>query len=72
MILKMLGKSEKLIEFVKDRPGHDKRYALDLTKLRSLGWKPRKKFEEALEETVVWYKRNVKWWKKLKKKEKFW
>ena len=71
-ILKMLGKSESLIEFVKDRPGHDKRYALDLTKLRSLGWRPKKKFEEALEETVLWYKRNVKWWKKLKKKEKFW
>lgn len=71
-ILNLLDKSEKLIKFVKDRPGHDKRYALDLQKLKNLGWKPRHKLEDALNDTVLWYKENIKWWKKLKKQEKFW
>ena len=71
-ILKLLDKKENLIKFVKDRPGHDKRYALKLSKLKSLGWKPDKKFDAGLKETVLWYKENVKWWKKLKKKERFW
>lgn len=72
-ILKILGKSNKLIKFVKDRPGHDKRYALDFTKLKKLGWRPTHRFEGALKDTVLWYKRNTKWWKSLKrKKQKFW
>ena len=73
-ILGALGKNESLIKFVKDRPGHDKRYALNIEKLRRLGWKPRHNFEEALKTTVLWYKENAKWWKKLraKKEEKFW
>ena len=71
-ILKLLDKKENLIKFVKDRPGHDKRYDLKLSKLKSLGWKPDKKFDAGLKETVLWYKENVKWWKKLKKKERFW
>ena len=73
-ILKILGKDEKLITFVKDRPGHDKRYALNLEKIRELGWKTSYDFNRALDETVLWYKENTKWWKKLKKrkKEKFW
>ncbi|MCK4463994.1 MAG: dTDP-glucose 4,6-dehydratase [Candidatus Omnitrophica bacterium] len=73
-ILKTLGKDEKLIKFVKDRPGHDKRYALDSAKLKKLGWKPKYKFEDALKETVYWYKENTKWWNRLKKRkeEKFW
>ncbi len=73
-ILKILRKDEKLIKFVKDRPAHDKRYALDSTKVKKLGWKPKYKFEDALKETVHWYKKNTKWWKRLKKRkeEKFW
>ena len=71
-ILKILKKSQNLIKFVKDRPGHDKRYALDSSKLRKLGWKPKKKFDKALGETVNWYKENTKWWRRLKKNEKFW
>lgn len=56
------GESEKLITYVKDRPGHDKRYAIDATKLeRELGWKPSLQFEEGLEKTVNWYLQNEEW-----------
>ncbi len=65
MLLEILGKDESSIEYVKDRPGHDKRYALDVTKLKSLGWKPRHEFKTALELTVEWYKNNQEWWHKL-------
>jgi len=73
-ILRILGKDKSLIKYVKDRPGHDKRYALSASKIRRLGWKPRHNFDEALRHTVLWYKENAKWWKKLKKRkeEKFW
>ena len=66
MILKMLGKPDSLIQPVADRPGHDRRYALDVTKLRALGWEPAHNFEEALQETVQWYVENEAWWRKLK------
>ena len=59
-ILQILGKPPDLITFVEDRPGHDRRYAVDTTKIRKLGWFPRWSFEEALKETVNWYLRN-KW-----------
>jgi dTDP-glucose 4,6-dehydratase len=65
MLLDILGKDESSIEFVKDRPGHDKRYALDVSKLKALGWAPRHEFKAALEETVEWYKDNEAWWRKL-------
>jgi len=69
-ILRMLKKPEDLITFVEDRPGHDFRYSLDSSKIRSeLGWKPRFSFEEALEETVNWYKDNEWWWKSLATEE---
>jgi len=73
-ILKILGKTEKLIKFVKDRPGHDKRYALDSYKLYKLGWRPSAGgFDDKLRKTVQWYEENRAWWEKLKKKkEKFW
>ena len=64
-LLKLLGKSEECIEFVKDRPGHDKRYALDIAKIKALGWKPRHDFKGALELTVSWYSENKAWWKRL-------
>ncbi|MFA7685199.1 MAG: dTDP-glucose 4,6-dehydratase [Candidatus Gracilibacteria bacterium] len=66
MILKTLGKDEKMIERVADRLGHDRRYSIDSTKLRKeLGWSPRYNFKEALEETIEWYKENKWWWEKL-------
>jgi dTDP-glucose 4,6-dehydratase len=71
MVLKILGKPESLIQPVKDRPGHDRRYSLDSSKIeRELGWTPGFNFERALEETVKWYVDNHWWWKKIKEREK--
>lgn len=64
-ILALLGKDESMIEYVKDRPGHDKRYALDITKIKALGWHPKHDFKSALELTIEWYKNNSAWWQKL-------
>ena len=56
------GTSERLITYVKDRPGHDKRYAIDANKLKNeLGWEPSLQFEEGLVKTIVWYLSNEKW-----------
>lgn len=69
-ILKILGKDDSMIEFVKDRPGHDRKYAIDWSKIKSeLGWEPQHSFDEYLEKTVEWYKTHEDWWKKLKTKE---
>ncbi len=66
-IIKLLGKSEDDIEFVKDRPGHDRRYAVDWTKIKNdMGWEPKHSFDEWLSQTVDWYKENEEWWKKVK------
>ena len=66
-ILKIMGKDESFIEHVKDRPGHDRRYAVDWSKIkRELGWKPLHDFDERLEKTIEWYKNNEKWWKDVK------
>jgi dTDP-glucose 4,6-dehydratase len=67
-LLKIFGKDKKYIKFVKDRPGHDRRYSVDWRKIKKLGWKPRYGFEEWLEKTVDWYKDNAWWWLPLKKK----
>ncbi len=64
-IIKTLGKSEDLIEFVKDRLGHDKRYAIDPTKLENLGWKPTYTFETGIAQTIQWYLDNKSWWKTI-------
>ena len=69
IVLKELGKDESHIEYVKDRPGHDFRYALDIKKIKNIGWRPRHTFEEAIRKTVKWYKENKNWWKKLKTEE---
>ena len=61
-----LGKDRDLIEYVKDRPGHDARYSLDFSKLREVGWHPRHAFKEALRDTIAWYKNNEGWWRKIK------
>lgn len=65
IILKNLNKPKELIEFVKDRPGHDRRYSLDCTKVEKLRWKPKIKLDLGLKETVKWYKGNELWWKAL-------
>ena len=66
LILNALGKSEELIEYVKDRPGHDRRYAIDSTKIQNeLGWKPEYKFEEAIQHTIEWYLGNKNWWERI-------
>ena len=65
-ILKLTGKPETLIRPVKDRPGHDRRYSVDATKIRTLGWTPRHCFGDALAATVDWYKRHEAWWRPLK------
>jgi len=62
LIIDRLGKSGELIQFVKDRPGHDKRYAMDISKINAeLGWEPEYSFEKGLEETIEWYLGNTEW-----------
>ena len=68
-ILRLLNKPESLIQYVEDRPGHDRRYSLDTAKLQTLGWKSRHTFQEALEKTVQWYEENEWWWRKIKSGE---
>jgi len=66
LILKQLGKSEELIEYVKDRPGHDRRYAINSTKIKNeLAWQPEYSFESAIKNTINWYLENDKWWKEI-------
>lgn len=66
LILKRLRKGEEFITYVKDRPGHDRRYAIDSGKIqRELGWKPAHIFEEGIEKTIKWYIENESWWKKV-------
>ena len=65
-ILKELGKPEELITFVKDRPGHDLRYAIDPTKIKNeLGWEPKTSFEEGIKKTIKWYLDNRDWWEEI-------
>jgi dTDP-glucose 4,6-dehydratase len=66
-ILDLLFMDDSRIEYVMDRPGHDFRYSLDCSKLHALGWKPRYSFDDALEETILWYSQNEWWWRPLKK-----
>jgi dTDP-glucose 4,6-dehydratase len=66
-LLSLLGKDESSIEHVEDRKGHDRRYALDSSKLRGLGWQPAHTFDERLVDTVDWYRRREDWWRPLKK-----
>jgi dTDP-glucose 4,6-dehydratase len=66
-ILAHFGLGEEWIEFVPDRPGHDFRYALDSSKVRQLGFRPRHSFDEAMAETVAWYRNHPEWWQPLRK-----
>jgi dTDP-glucose 4,6-dehydratase len=73
MILEILGFDESRIEYVTDRPGHDRKYAVDSSKIKAMGWKPEysaDKFKEGLTETVQWYRDNVEWVKNLQNKKK--
>ncbi|GAC1337382.1 MAG: dTDP-glucose 4,6-dehydratase [Candidatus Dormibacteria bacterium] len=70
-ILGHLGKPHTLKQFVRDRPGHDRRYALDTEKLRSLGWSPRHDFAQGMSSTVAWYMAHEDWWRPLKSGD-FW
>ncbi|MBK6680215.1 MAG: dTDP-glucose 4,6-dehydratase [Ignavibacteriales bacterium] len=66
LILKHLGKGDEMIEYVKDRPGHDRRYAIDNTKIETdLGWTPEFSFESAIGETIDWYLNNKEWWQRI-------
>jgi len=66
LLLKQLGKPESLISFVKDRPGHDRRYAIDASKIMNeIGWRPTVTFEEGLALTVEWYLKNQSWWRRV-------
>jgi dTDP-glucose 4,6-dehydratase len=68
-ILALTGRDESLIEFVRDRPGHDRRYSLSSERARALGWAPRVDFDEGLERTVAWYRENESWWAPIRSGE---
>lgn len=69
-LLELLGKDESSIEYVKDRPGHDRRYAINFDKIKNeLGWEPSVSLEEGLAKTVEWFKQNESWWKNVKSGE---
>jgi dTDP-glucose 4,6-dehydratase len=68
-LLALLGKSTSLIRFVEDRPGHDKRYAVDCRKLMKLGWQPSVSFDEGLKAAVEWYRQHESWWRPIKSGE---
>ena len=68
-ILRHTGRDESLIEFVPDRPGHDRRYSLSSDKVRSLGWEPRARFDDGLERTVAWYRDSAWWWEPIRSGE---
>ena len=67
IILNRLGKDDSWIDFVKDRPGHDLRYAVDSSKIADLGWTPAHDFETGLDETIDWFRRRRDWWEPLKR-----
>jgi len=68
-ILDLVGKPHSLIRYVTDRPGHDRRYSLNVDKIRALGWESRHTFEQSIEQTVRWYVDNQWWWRKIKSGE---
>jgi dTDP-glucose 4,6-dehydratase len=68
-ILRLLGRDESLIRWVDDRPGHDRRYSIDCSKLKALGWMPRAAFDEGLARTVEWYRAHEDWWRPIKSGE---
>jgi dTDP-glucose 4,6-dehydratase len=69
MILEKLNKPKALIKKVPDRLGHDRRYSVDIGKMKALGWRPRHQFSEAMAETIQWYQTNEQWWRRIKEKQ---
>lgn len=67
-LLALFGVGEELVTYVADRPGHDRRYSVDITKIAELGWRKRHSLDQALEETVAWYRQNEWWWRPLKQR----
>lgn len=66
-LLRLFGKDGSSIEYVTDRLGHDRRYAIDFTKIRTeLGWEPSVSLEQGLQETVAWFQTNTEWWQRVK------
>ncbi|HEY1457301.1 MAG TPA: dTDP-glucose 4,6-dehydratase [Solirubrobacteraceae bacterium] len=65
-IIELTGGNDSLIEYVTDRPGHDRRYSLSSEKVRALGWEPRVRFADGLEQTVAWYRENAWWWEPIR------
>jgi dTDP-glucose 4,6-dehydratase len=70
LILEFLNKPGRLIEFIQDRPGHDRRYSLDTARIEQLGWRSSTLFEDALRETIRWYQENEWWWRPLRREDK--
>ena len=68
-ILELTGRDESLIEYVTDRPGHDRRYSLGSEKVRALGWEAQVRFDEGLDRTVSWYRDNTAWWEPIRSGE---
>jgi dTDP-glucose 4,6-dehydratase len=67
LLLAATGAGPERIRYVKDRPGHDRRYAIDATKIKTeLGWRPQVRFEDGLTDTIEWYRRNESWWRRIK------
>ncbi|MFL5843859.1 MAG: dTDP-glucose 4,6-dehydratase, partial [Solirubrobacteraceae bacterium] len=65
-VIELTAADESLIEYVTDRPGHDRRYSLGSEKVRALGWEPQVRFAEGLERTVDWYRENTAWWEPIR------
>jgi dTDP-glucose 4,6-dehydratase len=66
LLLSILGKPESLISYVRDRPGHDRRYAIDASRIQEeLGWRPAHNFEDGIRETVSWYRSHEGWWRRI-------
>ena len=66
LLLQLMGKPETLIKYVRDREGHDRRYAMNADKAKALGWERRHTFENGLTQTIQWFKDNEWWWRKIK------
>jgi dTDP-glucose 4,6-dehydratase len=67
-LLAMFGAGEEMVRYVPDRLGHDRRYSVDIAKVTALGWRKQRTLDEALEQTVAWYRANEWWWRPLKER----